>query len=226
MKKCSKCQKEKENKSFNKNKIQKGGLHNICRSCEKIYRKENKEEIASRYKVYKIKNKKRILEYRMENRERKLETDRAYRENNKQKIKEYRINNFLINSERDKKLRNKNKEHYIKYSRDWKKENKEHNSKVAKIWRKNNKDKKAASNSKRRAHKIKAAPPWLSDENLNEIKCIYKKCQEITKDTKIPHHVDHIVPLQGKNVSGLHVPWNLQIITATENLKKYNNYRG
>jgi len=51
---------------------------------------------------------------------------------------------------------------------------------------------------------------------------MYILANQITKTTGILHEVDHIVPLHGKFVSGLHVPWNLRIITKTENARKNN----
>ena len=68
--------------------------------------------------------------------------------------------------------------------------------------------------NKRRAAKLYATPPWLTKEQLLEMENIYIECARITEKTGIPHEVDHIIPLQGKNVCGLHVPWNLQILPA------------
>lgn len=77
----------------------------------------------------------------------------------------------------------------------------------------------------KREEKIKlATPKWLTQEMLEEIKLIYKERENLSISTGIEYHVDHVVPLQGENVCGLHVPWNLQVITAEENLRKSNKY--
>jgi len=75
-----------------------------------------------------------------------------------------------------------------------------------------------------RARKLSATPPWLDEKMLSEIKEVYRECQELSEETGVPHHVDHIVPLKGKNVRGLHVPWNLRAIPAEENLTKGNKF--
>jgi 5-methylcytosine-specific restriction endonuclease McrA len=87
-------------------------------------------------------------------------------------------------------------------------------------------DKLREREARRRASKLKATPSWLSKSQLTAIKCKYSLAIMFTKCSGVPYVVDHVVPLRGKTVSGLHVPWNLQVITATENLKKSNKLQG
>lgn len=94
--------------------------------------------------------------------------------------------------------------------------------KYRKIYRSINKDKINALNAKRRADKLQATPNWLTKEELQQIEELYEIAQAFKLYTGDAYHVDHIVPLQGKNVCGLHVPWNLQVIPAKENLSKHN----
>lgn len=74
------------------------------------------------------------------------------------------------------------------------------------------------------AQRAKATPPWLTSEQWAEMNAIYEKARKLTLETGIRHEVDHIHPLNGKNLSGLHVPWNLQILTQSENVSKSNRY--
>lgn len=98
-----------------------------------------------------------------------------------------------------------------------------------KLWRINNKDKKAVSqkrytlthrnsvNAKKRKYELikrQRVPLWA---DINKIKDFYINCP-------VGFHVDHIVPLQGKLVSGFHVLENLQYLSAKENLSKGNKW--
>jgi 5-methylcytosine-specific restriction endonuclease McrA len=67
-----------------------------------------------------------------------------------------------------------------------------------------------------------ATPRWLSPEQKMEIRLKYRLAIELTRKTGVRYAVDHIVPLQGETVCGMHVPWNLEVITQEENLKKFN----
>lgn len=87
---------------------------------------------------------------------------------------------------------------------------------------KRDKHKWTAQRAKRRAAERNATPPWLTTLHLQEMKQIYKDAGEISALTGRQHHVDHIIPLISKKVCGLHVPWNLQILEAAENIAKSN----
>lgn len=75
----------------------------------------------------------------------------------------------------------------------------------------------------RRELQQKATPPWLSVEQRADIQAIYFKARWMTNVTKVAHHVDHIIPLKHPDCCGLHVPWNLTVIPADENIKKKND---
>jgi hypothetical protein len=68
---------------------------------------------------------------------------------------------------------------------------------------------------------MRAWPVWAVYPD--QYKAIYERARHM-RDRGQKVEVDHIVPLRSKIVCGLHVPWNLQIITAEENLRKSNNW--
>jgi len=94
----------------------------------------------------------------------------------------------------------------------------------SRLYQKTHKDVANAASSKKRAIKLQAAPKWLTENQLKDIKEFYFCAKQLELETGIRYHVDHIIPLQGKTVCGLHVPWNLQVIPAIENIKKSNKH--
>jgi len=113
----------------------------------------------------------------------------------------YSDNHRIENPEIYKKSRIKTKDNIAKNGR---------------YWRDKNPGKQKAKDAKRRATKLKATPIWT---DLIVIVKIYENCP-------LDKSVDHIVPLKGENVSGLHVPWNLQYLTPRENSQKSNKFDG
>jgi len=91
-----------------------------------------------------------------------------------------------------------------------------------KTWRLKNPGKKNAHIAKRNAAKLNRTPKWLTKDQNAEITEFYILAKELNWLSESPLEVDHIIPLQGKLVSGLHVPWNLQILPASYNQSKGN----
>lgn len=87
------------------------------------------------------------------------------------------------------------------------------------VWQKANPQLTRGYKAKRRATRLNATPKWLSAADLLALKLIYSLCPKGLE-------VDHVVPLQGTTVMGLHVPWNLQYLTVTENRSKSNRLVG
>jgi len=114
------------------------------------------------------------------------------------------------------------KEKARKRSALWRLENKERIPLQKKSWAQRNKQRWVASKARYRAQKLQAQPKWLSEDQVKEIESFYWLRDDIRAITGEDYHVDHIVPLKGKNVCGLHVPWNLQVLPSDVNLSKGN----
>jgi hypothetical protein len=152
----------------------------------------------TRYRSYcKQCEKQRKTAWRKDNIERHNAKSRLWTLNNKEKSRETKIKWVANNLEKDKEIRKR-----------WKKLN----PGLIKIY------------TKTRRTKLKiATPSWLTEHHKKEIQEIYNKVIKMNLEQgSTVYHVDHIIPINNTMVCGLHVPWNLQILKAEENLRKHN----
>lgn len=160
------------------------------------------------------------------NKEQKREYDRAYRAANKEKIaaakKLEAVEKPHLGQARKAKYREAHRTELrikcVQYNRD----NAEARAEYLSLYQKKNPDKLRMWATNYRAAKLQRTPKWLSEDDLWMIEQAYDVAVKRSDATRVMWHVDHIVPLQGKVVSGLHVPWNLQVITELENKQKGN----
>ena len=147
--------------------------------------------------------------YALENAEKLRAYYASYREKNKELIAEKRKANALKNREYAKSYRESKKDKvYETKKRYVESKRPEVNSYVA----------------MRKTEKLNRTPKWLSDFDKLKIKCIYSIASMLTRRNNEQWHVDHIIPLKGKLVSGLHVPSNLQVIRGKDNMAKLNKF--
>lgn len=115
------------------------------------------------------------------------------------------------------------------YLKEWREKNPDHNTKrrdYLNSWCRKNRGKMTAKATKRKAAILQRLPKWLAKEHLDKIKEIYIEARAISCLSGIPQDVDHIFPLLGKTVSGLHTPENLQILPMHLNRVKSNKVIG
>lgn len=105
-------------------------------------------------------------------------------------------------------------------TRKWASKNREKKKILDREYAQKNPDIVRSYKAKRRAKVRNATPAWLTKDHFDAIKAIYAEAERLTKETGIRYEVDHIVPLNGRTVSGLHVPWNLRAITREENNRR------
>lgn len=201
----------------------------------RAYREENKEKIRAYKAAWHARNKDRIAANRptdQASRVAAVERARAWTATNADRRKEYVKRYTAENAERIAQEHREryaaNKEKRLAQVAAYRAANPEkvkHAIQVAaKAWRQKYPWRAAANVRKRQTAQQQRTPQWLTQDDFWLMEQAYELATLRTRITGIKWHVDHDIPLRGKNVSGLHVPTNLRVVTAKENMAKGNRF--
>lgn len=197
---CSICSEPKDLTEFGNRKGATDGLKGHCRICHN----QRNKTIASQPKC----------------KEAKAQYAKAHPEHSANYAKN---NPEVMKKAQDKFYSNpSNKNKRSEYNKAYTAANSSRINKYSKAWAKRNKAAVNARGAMYRASKKQATPSWLTDTDLKKIKLLYTIATKIEEQTGVKMHVDHIIPLNGKTVSGFHMPENMQVITAVANMQKHN----
>lgn len=208
---CKRCNEEKIADQF---RLRRGRPFSYCKKCEAEYKAAHYKANAARYselsKAWRSQNADRYKannhSYYRRNLEKSLETARKWAKENPEKRREawerYRREKIETARTNEAAYRERNREVCNARIREWKGKNK---------------PLLAYYSRTRHAARRNAIPAWA---DLEAIKKVYEEAASRREKTGQDWHVDHIVPLKGKTVCGLHCEANLQIISKTENLRK------
>jgi hypothetical protein len=164
----------------------------------------------------------------------KAASDAKYRAENLEKIQAHdrargKVHNATHRKNNPETVRKMKSRYYEKYKHvlgpqfaEYRAANKARLSAYFAKYKQSNVAKVNAIAAKRRSAKLRRTPAWLTEDDLWIIEQAYELAALRTRLFGVPWHVDHVLPLQGKTVSGLHVPTNLQVIFGVENARKGN----
>ena len=139
-------------------------------------------------------------------------------------MRQYRIDNADKLRAQEKEWWGNHKDTRAVQQKEWRDHNGDQVKLLDREWRAANPDKSGANAAKRRSAKLQRTPNWLTKQHHAQILRYYTLAQGLTDLFGVKYSVDHIHPLQGETVSGLHVPWNLQVMTLSENISKSNRF--
>jgi len=211
MKICSRCSIQKTQDMFSKKNAR-------CKACISDINKAN-------YRKNIEANRERTRQWRLKNPDKQNDLARRRKESGKKDAdyKRWRERNIDSCRKRRKLDYAKNREREISGMRAWKRENADKiREYMLEYWKTDSFKARNRANATFRNKIRKIATPSWAD--LKAIRAIYLECARISRETGIPHEVDHIVPITSPYVCGLHCEANLRIITKEENRKKKNSF--